>query len=58
MSSVLCADAAHATVLSRGTSCARQPVCGARPETGWAAASVDLSSAVLCDASYGACRLI
>jgi hypothetical protein len=36
-----CADAAHATVLSRGPPCARQPVCGARPEAGWAATSVD-----------------
>ena len=46
--SVLCADAAHATVLSRGPSCARQPVRGARPEAGWAAASVDLAGAVMC----------
>ena len=38
------------------TSCARQPVRGARPEAGWAAASVDLAGAVMCDASYGACR--
>ena len=50
-------DAAHAAVLSRGGACARQPVCGPRPEPGWAAARVAIAGAVMCDASYGACRL-
>src|SRR5262249_29240612 len=35
VSSILCADAAHATILSRGEARVQQPVCGPRAEAGW-----------------------
>src|SRR5205085_11528434 len=45
----LCADAAHATVLSRGTSCTRQPVCGAdRKSTRLNSSHSQISYAVFC----------
>ena len=43
MSGVLCADAAHTTILSRRAAGAQQPVCGPRPDAGWAAARVVLT---------------
>jgi len=50
VSGVLCPDTAHAAVLSCGDACARQPVCGPRPEpeAGRAATRVVLAPKSLC----------